>query len=539
VELRKKHRELSSQHEALKELLTQLVKLPENEAQELFRRLRASNNLENLVDLVFQEHVASTAGDDGALVRSIEQASLEQSTIKVRARPWTRLVGDGLASELVSSFMAFDQPFMYSFIDKERFLEDMHTGSPESARYCSPFLVNAICSLRSHTSRAVASFDRVKGTDLSLSFLDEAKRLFHLESGKVSLPTAQGLAIVFMCCAGMGQDRAGRLFRHMAYDMLKRLQLIRAQKELNPLDEDSIKWSRAASRASWGFYCFDSIAAFAYAQPSLILRPTSPRAFLTHRSSRWRDGEFDPATVLDAMCDLSVIYNEALSHHLSGVSTLGSEYDLSRRSKFLSSIRDWRLGLSEDLHVQNNPTKVVYMLRSFEDQVIVAVVRDLHHSLHMPLTGLVVKDIMVSCYMRSLESIKRDIDGYTSGLYSSFVLFPLYGAAITLLHLLGHPDAGEPFISTCKHLRMLSSDFPFTRYVLLGLKELAVRLDINLPAQATPYFVSLDFTKDDLQDVPITFVIPDHAEVAKELVGAQEPSETAGIQLGAVITKIP
>jgi hypothetical protein len=157
----------------------------------------------------------------------------------------------------------------------------------------------------------------------------------------------------------------------------------------------------------------------------------------------------------------------------------------------------------------------------------------------MPLTGLVVKDIMVSCYMRSLESIKRDIDGYTSGLYSSFVLFPLYGAAITLLHLLGHPDAGEPFISTCKHLRMLSSDFPFTRYVLLGLKELAVRLDINLPAQATPYFVSLDFTKDDLQDVPITFVIPDHAEVAKELVGAQEPSETAGIQLGAVITKIP
>jgi hypothetical protein len=97
----------------------------------------------------------------------------------------------------------------------------------------------------------------VKSTDLGEAFLDEAKRLLNLEGGRVSLPTVQGLVIVFMCCASQGRDRAGRIFRYMAYDMLKRLHLIRAQKDHDPMDEEGHKWSQAASRASWGLYCFE------------------------------------------------------------------------------------------------------------------------------------------------------------------------------------------------------------------------------------------------------------------------------------------
>jgi hypothetical protein len=63
------------------------------------------------------------------------------------------------------------------------------------------------------------------------------------------------------------------------------------------------------------------------------------------------------------MCDLSVIYNEVMSYHLGGNYKLGSEVDLSRRSQLLARIRDWRMGLTGELHVSNNPSMQVYMLR--------------------------------------------------------------------------------------------------------------------------------------------------------------------------------
>lgn len=74
----------------------------------------------------------------------------------------------------------------------------------------------------------------------------------------------------------------------------------------------------------------------------------------------------------------------------------------------------------------------------------------------------------------------------------------------------------------------------FTAYLLQGIKVFTERLNINIPSQAAPYFQALDLPEENLQDVPITFVIPDHEHVAKEL-NKQEASEALGIQIGALI----
>jgi hypothetical protein len=128
---------------------------PEGVARDILRRLRTTNDPESLLnlvtrgDLLQQAHVVSTVGDECHNIRDIEESAIQESAIKVSSRPWTGIAGDGVVSHLISSFMEFDQPFLFSFIDKDRFVEDMRAGSPERARYCSPFLVNAICALRS------------------------------------------------------------------------------------------------------------------------------------------------------------------------------------------------------------------------------------------------------------------------------------------------------------------------------------------------------------------------------------------------------
>jgi hypothetical protein len=81
-------------------------------------------------------------------LESLDSSASSISNLKLCARPWTTLVGNGLVSELVSSFFANDNCFYLPFIDQECFLHDMQAGDIDNADFCSPLLVNAICALR-------------------------------------------------------------------------------------------------------------------------------------------------------------------------------------------------------------------------------------------------------------------------------------------------------------------------------------------------------------------------------------------------------
>ncbi|KAG6057967.1 hypothetical protein E4U17_000671 [Claviceps sp. LM77 group G4] len=78
----------------------------------------------------------------------LELLALQESPIRVDARPWTAVASDGLVSELISSFFIWDDAFLMPMIDRDAFLADMRSGNIANAKYCSPFLVNAICASR-------------------------------------------------------------------------------------------------------------------------------------------------------------------------------------------------------------------------------------------------------------------------------------------------------------------------------------------------------------------------------------------------------
>jgi hypothetical protein len=68
--------------------------------------------------------------------------------MKLRARPWTAVADDGIVSALISSFFAWDGYYFLPFVDQECFIRDMNTGDIKRSKFCSPFLVNAVCTIQ-------------------------------------------------------------------------------------------------------------------------------------------------------------------------------------------------------------------------------------------------------------------------------------------------------------------------------------------------------------------------------------------------------
>jgi len=223
---------------------------------------------------------------------------------------------------------------------------------------------------------------------MRVEFLNEAKRLFDLESGKGSLPTVQALLIMYICCAGMGRDRAGMMFRSVAYEMLRSLRLEDVRLGAASEAEATARAIDANSRALWGIYCFErlvslpastrgslwfanlhvSISSFAYLQPGLVRKPSVPRRFLTRSSSMaqseelWSDEQLSPS-ILYAMCDLSDIYNDVMSYTVSLDGETGSEADVLARASYLRQVRALHPGLPAQLQLGAALSPAVYLLR--------------------------------------------------------------------------------------------------------------------------------------------------------------------------------
>ena len=157
VTFKKQYEALKTENNQLRELYVLLGKLPDREAHNLLAHIRATHDPISVLNLarrinLYQDnpepHPGLGESSWNPRLASLDLEILTESPIKVRARPWTPIANDGLVSELISSFFLWDDAFFYPFIDRDAFLEDMEAGNISEAKYCSPFLVNAICASR-------------------------------------------------------------------------------------------------------------------------------------------------------------------------------------------------------------------------------------------------------------------------------------------------------------------------------------------------------------------------------------------------------
>lgn len=149
----------------MQELVDYMRVKPLPDVAEVIRRIRAGEEPCRVLRLVRDGDLllqASALGrkeiefDKDDAIRKLDDAAMQISHIKVAARPWTEVGGDGLVSELVSIFFDTEHPFSTAYVDRFCFLEDLKSAKPDKARFCSPALVNSICALSAVSSRTIA-----------------------------------------------------------------------------------------------------------------------------------------------------------------------------------------------------------------------------------------------------------------------------------------------------------------------------------------------------------------------------------------------
>ncbi|KAH6677869.1 hypothetical protein F5X68DRAFT_264025 [Plectosphaerella plurivora] len=561
--LKRRQVELKTEIDDLRDLFSLLQTRPEQDALEILRRIRTgpAGDVHGVVDfvrsgdLLLQGTALSTAAsglDDPQALRVDNRAAEEPYAIRVPARPWTTIAGDGLVSELVGSFFAWDSMFWLSFIDRASFITDMRAGNPAEAKYCSPLLVHAMCALRCSTSPRAKALSTILGFDIRDRFLNQAKKILDQENGRVSLPTVWALAILFICSASQGRDRAGIMYRFTAYDMLKRMRLQQRLELLQEAedDEEASVAQRVYSRSLWGMYAFESCVAFVYLNPSAFPRPTMPRMFHDRKTGikSINTGFVDDyplsTAILDAACDLSDIYNEVMVYNRQAKAegVLGSQADLERRMLHFQEVQACREALPVDIQSSRHFTPGACSLDSFADQVLLAIFRPLHHDVSLPNSSLgTAGDVCFSCCEAGIlgaERVERDFQLQQQG-YSVVITYPLYSAAITLVSMLEHPRVAPLFTRVCRLLAEMQDDYLLTAFCLHGVKAMAEKMGLPIPPATRPYFTDLRVGQAQLQDVPISFVLPGWDDMTEFLShdGGIAQEEGLGVEMGMLITK--
>jgi len=122
--------------------------------------------------------------------------------------------------------------------------------------------------------------------------------------------------------------------------------------------------------------------------------------------------------------------------------------------------------------------------------------------------------------------------GLVGALYICYVVgFGLVG------NLNREPDSREPFTETCRHLFIMSRNWPVGAALLKGLQALALQLNVQLPEESLTYFREANPILQSVEDMPISYVIPQQSEMEELLSDDGTDTTFVGVELGKIIAK--
>lgn len=161
--LKRKANDLESENVQYRELFRMVCTKSEDEAKEIFRRIRLSGDPLRVLESIRQAEIllpslpVNDRVSDSRLAKLNERA-MENSLLRVPAKPWTTVADDGIVSELITDFFSWDNASCFPAVEQNLFLEDMRSGNIKRAKWCSPILVNAMCAVRAVSPPSLASF---------------------------------------------------------------------------------------------------------------------------------------------------------------------------------------------------------------------------------------------------------------------------------------------------------------------------------------------------------------------------------------------
>ncbi|KAG2412986.1 hypothetical protein HFD88_010545 [Aspergillus terreus] len=437
---------------------------------------------------------------------------------QVPARPWTTVVEDNdFISHLVSLWFTWCHPFS-NWIDRDRFVKDMQAGSLE-ARYCSPFLVNIIlaeaCSYSDYPEAyAVPGDVSSKGTH----FYNEAKRLLDKEEGRITLPTVQGLGVLWACAYMTGRDRQGWIYRsQLAYAVqeLSQKHPVLASKA----DEDTLRMVRVIHDSTWGVFNISTIQALSEKKTPLIkppqrqsLPPVSHEAgfddwvpYPTQAESR--KAHID--CVFNALCSLNlVVYDVAQYFFQSTTERPRAELE-KRASEFHSRLREWTARLPSCLKEEEANVPHVLCLHMYHHTILMTVYDPLRtpvtniNTTAMDITPSHARDICFSSARGIARLIRLHQKNWGLDRMPVRNIQWVTAALFTLLGGLEQPDNREAFISLSVSAKALSRRWGMCKKLMRTVEAAANDSKTGLPTETDPLFAELDKSQRSSTHVPV------------------------------------
>ncbi|KAK0736760.1 hypothetical protein B0T21DRAFT_288626 [Apiosordaria backusii] len=522
-DLKQTSEKLERENKGLRELFAYLRERPDNEAFEIFQRLRQAKDplvtLQHIRDadtLLMVPSISCMATFDKERI-DIENNALAGSPLRVPSQPWTSIAGDGLVSHLISSLFQWDHPFIIPFIDREVFLRDMRKGE---GPYCSAFLVNAICAFRSLMSDKARQIRQVTNTDLSAEFLLEAKRRWEVDAKKGSIPTVQGLYLLFLISCCDGTNIAGSMYRFAAFNMLQRLNPDKVVPKLKEDIAEEAEKKAALSKLHWGIFLVESTISFAFLKPSLLAAPRYPWA---ERASYPDDpntdvtgtpygpGSPEPPIVPGlgpAGYELALLAHMVMVYNMHPRGPLGQRLDIQERRLHFASLAAVERSFFPRFSYQQNPTPQTLFLKSFINMIAYSIVRPLHPSAEIQ-PNYPVKTILLELCAVDIHIVETYTRLWALKEYSPMFLASLWSVTLTLLSHFDDPRAAGLFTRACVLLKVVQKDLAAVSIVMQGILAMAWKTKQRIPEEARPYFAGLEEKRKELgEGVPFEFALP-------------------------------
>ncbi|KAL4894869.1 hypothetical protein BDV59DRAFT_175146 [Aspergillus ambiguus] len=426
---------------------------------------------------------------------------------QVPARPWTNVVEDNdFVSHLVSLWFTWSHPFS-NWLGRDRFVKDMQAGSL-NARFCSPFLVNIILAeacTYSDYPEAYAVPDDVASK--GAHFYDEAKRLLDKEEGRITLPTVQGLGILWACASMTGRDRQGWIYRSQLAYAVQEL----AQKHsflASKADDDTLRTVRVIHNTLWGLFNISTMHALSEKKTPLI-RPPQRQSLppVEHESghdewvpyptqSEGRKAHID--CVFNALCSLNLIAYDAANHLFKSNTDRSRSESEKTTSDFHNRLREWAGRLPSCLAEKNNDTPHVLCLHMYYHTILMTIYAPLKIQANnadpkpIEITPFDARNVCLAS-ARAVAGLIR-IHQKQWGLDRMPVRNIQWVAAalFTLLDDLEQPDNRAAFISLTVSAKALSRRWGSCKLILQAVEATAHDSKTFLPTETDPLFAELD-----------------------------------------------
>ncbi|KAH6844696.1 hypothetical protein B0I37DRAFT_433210 [Chaetomium sp. MPI-CAGE-AT-0009] len=490
-------------------------------------------------------------------VARIDAEALEESLINVPAQPWTTVAGDGLVSHLISDFFDRDEgdPFAnaISVLDGELFVRDMARGDPSRSDFCSPFLVNTICGLRSMFSDKINLANKATGTNLTMLFVAQAKQHFEIEADKRCLTTVQALYLFFLLTCHITTNRAGSMYRMAALELLGKLEVEKVLTKPASNNRVDIDKRRAMYRTYWSIFNFECILCHTYLRPPPITLlppacvPSTPGTPTNVFGPPVGVGQPPVVSQISALQYRAVIYNNKPR------APAGDEMDMRVRQDLLFQLNALETSLSPDLRYDTNPNRKTMQIKIHLNMVAYNILRPLPsttpviHTNTTPPTTTTAKALLIALSARDIHLMHSYLTQRAALKYTPALVIPLWSAVFTLVPFLDDPATHEVFARGCALLEVFERDMQGVRTFRRGILAVAWKIGVRIPKVAEEVLAGLEGEVREgvveLRDVPVDFIIAVPGEVFQRVMGDESPlgclgdggGVAVGLDLGRVL----